>query len=222
IGRTYDLYRTALFQTEVESAEWDDEASRWNVVTTRGDRLSGRFLVTAGGILHKAKLPGIEGIDRFAGKAFHTARWDFDFTGGSATEPMDKLADKRVGIIGTGATAIQVVPQLARTAKEVYVFQRTPSAVGERNNGPIEENWVKAQAPGWQTERMRNFTEAVTGGKPEVNLVGDGATRLLWDATHEEASTPEEKARLEALDFEVMDGIRRRVEAVVDDPETAE
>ena len=222
IGRTYDLYPRALFQTEVDTARWDEGAVRWEVVTTRGDRLRARFLVTAGGILHKAKLPGIEGIEDFAGRAFHTARWDYGYTGGSPTEPMDRLADRRVGIIGTGATAIQVVPRLAEAAKEVYVFQRTPSAVGPRDNAPIEANWVKAQPPGWQVERMRNFTEAVTGGQPAVNLVADGATRVLWHDTQQEADTPEEAARLEALDLAVMDELRRRVERIVEDPDTAE
>ncbi len=222
IGRTYDLYRHALFQTEMDTATWDEEVSRWRITTSRGDELSARFLITAGGILHKAKLPAIEGINDFAGRAFHTARWDYGYTGGSPTEPMDRLADKRVGIIGTGATAIQVVPQLARAAKEVYVFQRTPSPVGVRANSPIDPAWAKAQPPGWQQERMRNFTEAVTGGQPAVNLVGDGATRLLWHDTQQEATTPEAAAELERLDFEVMQTLRDRIDEVVEDPATAE
>ncbi len=222
IGRQYDLYPHALFQTEIDTAEWDDEAARWRVVTTRGDHLAARFLITAGGILHKAKLPAIEGINDFAGRAFHTARWDYSFTGGSPTEPMDQLADKVVGVVGTGATAIQVVPQLAKAAKEVYVFQRTPTPVGERNNSAVDPDWFKAQKPGWQAERMSNFTEAVTGGHPQVNLVGDGATRLLWDDTQQQADTPERAAELEQLDFEVMQSLRDRVDAIVEDPETAE
>ena len=222
IGRTFDLYPNALFQTEIETAEWNEESSRWVVTTTRGDRLTTKFFVTAGGILHKAKLPAIEGINEFAGRAFHTARWDYAYTGGSPTEPMDNLADKRVGIIGTGATAIQVVPQLAKAAKEVYVFQRTPTPVGPRDNGPIEPGWVERQAPGWQRERMANFTEAVTGCKPAVNMVGDGATRYLWEDTQQEAATPEAAAELERLDFEVMQSIRDRVDEIIEDPETAE
>ncbi len=222
IAHQYDLYPHAILHTEIADATWDDDASRWIITTTRADRISAKFLITAGGILHKAKLPAIEGINDFAGRAFHTARWDYGYTGGSPTEPMDHLADKVVGIIGTGATAIQVVPQLAKAAKEVYVFQRTPSPVGARNNGPIEPGWVKAQPPGWQRERMVNFTECVTGGKPEVNLVGDGATRYLWDDTQQAATTPEEQAELDRLDFEVMQAIRDRVEEIVEDPETAE
>ena len=222
IGRMLDLYPKALFQTEMEDATWDDDAKRWRITTSRGDQLTTRFLVTAGGILHKAKLPAIEGIEDFAGRAFHTARWDYGFTGGSPTEPMDRLAGKKVGIIGTGATAIQVVPQLAKAGAEVYVFQRTPSAVGARNNGPIDPEWVKAQPEGWQYERIANFTAAVTGDKPEVNLVGDGATKYLWDDTQQQADTPEETERLERLDFEVMQELRDRVDEIIDDPETAE
>src|SRR5690606_21277612 len=131
------------------------------------------------GLMHKAKLPGIEGIDRFGGTAFHTTRWDYGYTGGSPTEPMDRLADKVVGIIGTGATAVQVVPQLARAAKEVYVFQRTPSAVGVRAQQPVDEAAFRALPPGWQAERTRNFTEVVTGGQPDRDLVADGWGQAL-------------------------------------------
>jgi cation diffusion facilitator CzcD-associated flavoprotein CzcO len=221
IGETFDLYPKALFQTEIESAVWDEDADRWQITTTRGDRLTTRFFVTAGGILHKAKLPGIKGIEDFEGAAFHSARWDYGFTGGSPTEPMTGLADKRVGIIGTGATSIQIVPQLARAAKDVYVFQRTPSAVGARNNGPIPEGWVAEQPAGWQLDRMRNFTECVTGAKPDRNLVGDGATHVLWEDTSQAAKEPERRAELERIDFEIMEEIRQRVADIVTDPDTA-
>ena len=222
IGRRFDLYPHALFQTEIASAEWDDDASRWEVATTRDDRLRARFFLTAGGILHKAKLPAISGINDFAGRAFHTARWDYGYTGGSPTEPMDELADKRVGIIGTGATSIQLVPQLARAAKEVFVFQRTPSAVGVRANAPTDVEWFRGLEPGWQEERMRNFTSAVTGEKPERSLVQDGWTEVLWEDTQTEPDTPEEAAALERSDFETMESLRRRIDQVIEDPETAE
>jgi cation diffusion facilitator CzcD-associated flavoprotein CzcO len=222
VGRHFGLYDHALFQTETDGATWDEAAARWHVTTSRGDQLSVRFLITASGIMSKAKLPAIEGITDFAGKAFHTARWDYGYTGGSPTEPMDRLAGKRVGIIGTGATSIQVVPQLARAAEEVYVFQRTPSAVGVRANEPIDADWVRAQPPGWQRERMLNFTSAVTGEQPEVDLVGDGWTKVLWQDTQTEAPTPEAAAELEQADFEVMESMRRRIDEVIEDPELAE
>ena len=222
MGRHFDLYPLALFQTEIDTAEWDDDAQRWQVTTTRGDRLSPRFFVTAGGILHKAKLPGIPGIGDFAGEAFHTSRWDYSVTGGGPREPMDALADKRVGIIGTGATAIQAVPRLGAAAKELYVFQRTPSAVGVRDNGPTDEAWYRSLEPGWQDERIRNFTQAVTGRKPERDLVGDGWTKVMWDDTQTATDDPDLARELERSDFETMDELRRRVEQVVEDPATAE
>jgi cation diffusion facilitator CzcD-associated flavoprotein CzcO len=222
LGRTFDLYSHALFQTDVTAAQWDEEDRRWQVTTSRGDRLSARFVVLAGGILHKAKLPGIPGIEDFEGKAFHTSRWDYTYTGGSATEPMDRLADKRVGIIGTGATAVQVVPQIARVAKEVYVFQRTPAAVGVRDQRPTDAEWFQNLEPGWQRERIVNFTQAVTGAQPEVDLVGDGWTEVLWVDTQRAPEQEEEIEALERLDFATMEKIRRRVDAIVEDPDTAE
>ena len=222
IGEHFGLYPKALFQTEVDTATWDEDLGRWVVHTSRGDELRGRFLVTAGGILSKAKLPGIPGIEDFAGDTFHTSRWDYEVTGGGPTEPMDRLSDKRVGIIGTGATSVQVVPQLGRSAKEVFVFQRTPSAVGVRDNGPTDEEWFRSLQPGWQAERIRNFTEAVTGKHPDRNLVADGWTEVMWDDTQSAGSTPEQVEERERSDFETMEAIRRRVEETVEDPATAE
>ena len=222
IGRHFDLYPHALFQTQIADAVWQEDQQRWLVTTNRDDRLSARFLVTAGGVLSKAKLPGIPGIEDFEGKAFHTSRWDYDYTGGAPGQPMDRLADKRVGIIGTGATGVQVVPRLAEAAEEVFVFQRTPSAVGQRDNGPTDVEWFKGLEPGWQAERIRNFTQAVTGAKPERDLVGDGWTKVMWEETRAKTSSPEEAAALERADFEVMEELRARVDAIVEDPETAE
>jgi cation diffusion facilitator CzcD-associated flavoprotein CzcO len=221
LARTFDLYPYALFQTDVTGVEWDEEARRWLVTTTRGDQLSSRFIVLAGGILHKAKLPGIPGIEDFEGTAFHTSRWDYSYTGGSPTEPMDSLADKRVGIIGTGATAVQVVPQIARLAKEVYVFQRTPAAVGVRNQQPTDVDWFQSLTPGWQTERIVNFTQAVTGAQPEVDLVGDGWTEVMWVDTRAPQSEEEIEA-FERSDFQTMEAIRGRIDDIVQDPVTAE
>ena len=222
LARTFDLYPRALFQTDVTGAEWDGAAQRWQVTTSRGDRLSARFFVLAGGILHKAKLPGIPGIERYEGKAFHTSRWDYSYTGGSPTEPMDQLADKRVGVIGTGATAVQVVPQVARVAKELFVFQRTPGAVGVRNQQPTDVEWFRSLEPGWQHERIVNFTQAVTGAQPEVDMVADGWTEVMWVDTQKAPDSEEEAEALERADFEAMETIRRRIDAIVEDPETAE
>ncbi len=222
VGRHYDLYPHALFHTEVTDAEWDEQAGRWKVTTSNGDSLTARFMVTAGGILHKAKLPGIAGIAAYKGRAFHTSRWDYSVTGGAPGVAMDKLGDLRVGIIGTGATAVQAVPQLARAAKELFVFQRTPSPVGVRNNGPTDEEWFRSLEPGWHAERVRNFTQAVTGKKPAVNLVNDGWTDVMWEDTQTKVDDPELAAALERSDFETMEGLRQRVASIVADPDTAE
>ncbi len=222
LGRTFDLYEHALFQTAITSATWDDSIHRWKVTTTRGDQLTSKYLVTAGGILHKAKLPGIPGIETFQGKKFHTSHWDYDYTGGGPRQKLEKLADKRVGIIGTGATAVQAVPRLAESAKEVYVFQRTPSAVGVRGNGPTDTEWFQSLQPGWHTERMVNFTHAVTGVQPEKNLVGDGWTEVMWVNTQKTTDDEAELKELERSDFETMEALRRRVDEIVTDPVTAD
>ena len=222
LGRTFDLYRGALFQTEVEDMRWDESRKRWNVMTSRSDVLSAKFIVIAGGVLHKAKLPGIPGIETYAGRAFHTSRWDYSYTGGSSQTLMEKLADKRVGIIGTGATAVQVVPKLAEAAKELFVFQRTAACVGVRNNKPTDPEWFKSLKPGWQAERIRNFTQAVTGAQPAVDMIDDEWTKMNWVDTRTLPENDEEALELERIDFENMERVRQRIADVIKDPATAE
>ena len=222
LGRTFDLYRGALFQTEVEDMRWDESRKRWNVMTSRSDILSAKFIVIAGGVLHKAKLPGIPGIETYAGRAFHTSRWDYSYTGGSSQTLMEKLADKRVGIIGTGATAVQVVPKLAEAAKELFVFQRTAACVGVRNNKPTDPEWFKSLKPGWQAERTRNFTQAVTGAQPAVDMIDDEWTKMNWVDTRKLPENDEEAIELERIDFENMERVRQRIADVIKDPATAE
>ena len=222
LGRTFDLYRGALFQTEVEDMRWDESRKRWDVMTSRQDVLSAKFIVIAGGVLHKAKLPGIPGIETYAGRAFHTSRWDYSYTGGSSQTLMEKLADKRVGIIGTGATAVQVVPKLAEAAKELFVFQRTAACVGVRNNKPTDPEWFKSLKPGWQAERTRNFTQAVTGAQPAVDMIDDEWTKMNWVDTRKLPENDEEALELERIDFENMERVRQRIADVIKDPATAE
>ncbi|UQA56877.1 flavin-containing monooxygenase [Polyangium aurulentum] len=223
IGRQFDLYKAALFQTQVEDMEWNEEQKRWNVTTSRGDKLAARFVIIAGGILHKAKLPGLPGIETFKGHAFHTSRWDYSYTGGGPHGHLTRLADKRVGIIGTGATAVQAIPHLGASAKQLYVFQRTPSGVGPRGNQPTDETWAKTLKPGWQKERIRNFTAIVTGSPQEVDMVRDGWTYIFDDPATLEAKTPEEAAELRQLaDYRKMEEVRARVETIVEDRATAE
>jgi len=224
IGRTFDLHARALFHTRVTEAHWDEPASRWIVSTDRGDELRARFVILASGHYRDAKLPGIPGIETFAGHSFHTSRWDYEYTGGAPDEPMENLRDKVVGIIGTGATAIQCVPQLARDAKHLYVFQRTPSSVDVRDNQPTDVEWFKSLPAGWQRERMRNFNEAQAGMASE-DLVGDGWTQImrLMRRRMTPDMTMEELMELaQMVNYEVMENIRTRAETVVRDPKTAE
>ncbi|GAC1313912.1 MAG: NAD(P)/FAD-dependent oxidoreductase [Acidimicrobiales bacterium] len=231
IGRQYGLYENALFHTEVVDLTWVESASRWIISTTRGDRFTSQFVAMGTGPLHVPKLPGIPGIESFGGHSFHTSRWDYDYTGGDpAGAPMNRLADKRVAIIGTGATAVQCVPHLARACRELFVFQRTPSSVDVRDNRPTDPEWFKTVAtPGWQQRWLENFTANQTGGMADEDLVMDGWTDLSRRIRSRIMALPQEDLTaakmLEAYedsDFEKMEEIRARVDAVVEDPRTAQ
>ncbi len=231
IGKQYGLYDNALFHTEVKDLVWDDDQSYWIIRTNRGDEFTAQFVGMGTGPLHVPKLPGIPGLTSFRGHSFHTSRWDYDYTGGDPSgAPLDKLADKRVAIIGTGATAVQCVPHLARACKKLYVCQRTPSSVDVRDNRPTDPEWFKEIAtPGWQQRWLENFTANQTGGMAEVDLVMDGWTDLSRRIQARIASLPAEERTpakmweaFEDADFEKMEEIRMRVEAIVEDPQTAE
>jgi cyclohexanone monooxygenase len=227
IGRHFDLYRNACFQTEVTELRWDDTESRWVISTNRGDRMLARFVVMANGPLHRPKLPGIAGIETFRGHTFHTSRWDYAYTGGSSEGGLTNLADKRVGIIGTGATAVQCVPHLGEGAKELFVFQRTPSSIDVRDNRPTDPEWAASLEPGWQRRRMENFNNLVSGVFEPEDLVNDGWTDIIGKLLIMmrrgaiEAGTDPGDA-VELADFEKMESIRSRVETMVNDPNTAE
>ena len=229
IGRHFDLYRSALFQTVITDMAWQDEAARWRVTTDRGDVLRARFVVLAGGPLTLPKLPGIPGVDSFKGHSFHTSRWDYAYTGGDATGGLSGLKNKRVGIIGTGATAVQCVPHLGAGAKELFVFQRTPSSVDVRNDLATDPAWAASLQPGWQRERMDNFTTVISGGRFEVDLVNDGWTDLITNillAARRQPATggpaQDTEALIQRADFQKMQRVRARVDAVVKDRSTAE
>jgi cyclohexanone monooxygenase len=232
IANKFRLYDGALFHTMITGLRWDEGIRRWRVSTSRGDELRARFVIMAGGVLNMPKLPGIPGIHTFKGEMFHTARWDHGYTGGSWRNPvLDKLGDKRVAIVGTGATAVQAVPYLAKYAKRLYVLQRTPPNIDARHNPPTDPEWAKSLKPGWQAERMANFhraaQEVLLPG--EADLVCDIWTELNRNLNAElEAEgwpqpTPEEfTARRELMDYRVMERMRRRVDAIVNDKRTAE
>ncbi|HEY9234602.1 MULTISPECIES: flavin-containing monooxygenase [Phenylobacterium] len=231
IGRQFGLYENALFHTQVTGLEWDGGQSRWVITTNRGDRFTASFIGLGTGPLHVPKLPGIPGLESFKGHSFHTSRWDYGYTGGDPKgAPMEKLADKRVAIIGTGATSVQAVPHLARACKRLYVVQRTPSSVDVRANAPIDPQWFKDVAtPGWQQRWLENFTENQAGGSAEVDLVQDGWTDLSRRIRSKISELPADQrtpanmlAAFEDSDFEKMEEIRARVDAIVGDHETAQ
>ena len=229
IARHFDLYRNACLQTEVTELRWDEAQLRWVIRTNRGDQMRARYVVMANGPLHRPKLPGIKGIETFKGHTFHTSRWDYEYTGGDSNGGLSKLKGKRIGIIGTGATAVQCVPHLGASADQLFVFQRTPSSIDVRNNRPTDPQWASSLEPGWQKERMNNFNALVSGGFAEVDLVNDGWTDIIGNLLirlRQDASpdlSPEGLARnLELADFEKMEQIRSRVENIVSDPSTAE
>jgi cation diffusion facilitator CzcD-associated flavoprotein CzcO len=226
IAERFDLVSDALFHTGVTRAEWDEEAARWRVRTDRGDELTCRYYVLAVGILNLMKLPAIPGMEDFGGRSFHSARWDYAYTGGGPGEPLTNLGDKVVGLIGTGATGIQCLPPLAAAAKHVYVFQRTPCAIGVRGNRPTDPDFAERLEPGWQQARMDNF-QAVMLGKPvEEDLTDDGWTHHYAAVQHpprrKDMSLEEYLRGAEELDFGIMEEHRRRVEELVADPRTAE
>jgi cation diffusion facilitator CzcD-associated flavoprotein CzcO len=229
IGEKFNLYDYACFQTEVEGMQWDEDSQRWTVFTNRGDQMRAQYVCMANGPLNRPKLPGISGIDTYKGHTFHTSRWDYAYTGGGPEGNLSGLKGKRVGIIGTGATAIQCVPHLARGADELYVFQRTPSSVDVRANRPTDPEWAASLEPGWQQARMDNFMTLVSGGFADEDLVNDGWTEIIRNLASMvnfkgmgRLSPAEIAEKMELADFQKMEQIRARAEQLVNDKDTAE
>jgi len=229
IAQKFDLYRDVCFQTRVEELSWDEEASFWIVKTNKNDRMKARYLCLATGPLNRPKLPGIPGIESFEGHSFHASRWDYEYTGGDSEGNLTGLQGKRVGIIGTGATAVQCVPHAAESAEHLYVFQRTPSSIDVKNNPPTDTQWAESLPKGWHQHRMDNFNALVSGVPQAEDLVNDGWTDLIgkllvgMQTGRSTDMSPDgiEKA-VEIADFEKMEEIRARVDSVVQDQETAE
>jgi cation diffusion facilitator CzcD-associated flavoprotein CzcO len=233
IARHFRLYDHALLQTKVSELRWDEDAARWIVSTDRGDRFAAHYVAMATGPLSRPKLPGIPGINEFKGYTFHTSRWDYRYTGGDSSGGLTGLRDKRVGIIGTGATAVQCVPHLGEWAQHLYVFQRTPSSIDMRNNRETDYDWAKSLEAGWQKRRMDNFNILVSGGDQDEDLVHDGWTEIFRKLTGIDAKnmaaklgrslTIHERGELTVLmDYKKMNQIRARVDAIVKDKATAD
>ncbi len=234
IAEHYRLYDNACLQTQVDRMVWDEPARRWIIHTDRNDRIRARFVVMVNGPLNRPKLPGIPGIGDFQGHTFHTSRWDYHYTGGDPHGNLTGLRDKRVGIIGTGATAVQCVSYLGEWAKQLYVFQRTPSGVDPRNDHPTDMGWAAGLKPGWQKQRQKDFTAILTGrgGRrgeiDQLDQFDDAWVEMgkIYRRRMREAGkdVPKEKVLeiFELSNFEKMENIRRRVDEIVKDKETAE
>ncbi|MEU8534471.1 flavin-containing monooxygenase [Streptomyces parvulus] len=228
IAEKFDLYADALFSTSVTSLAWDDATQSWIVATDRGDAFRATYVVTATGTLTELKLPGIPGIEDFRGHTFHTSRWDYGYTGGTPDGGLTGLADRRVGVVGTGATGVQVIPKLAEDAGHVYVFQRTPSTVDVRANRRTTARDVGADHDGWARERRDNFLQIVSGESVERDLVADqwtagaGLLEKLLPSFRRPSDRQGFEAAYEIADAEKMNAIRARVEHVVADADTAE
>ena len=219
----FDLYTAALFQTEVHELCWDPERKRWIVSTDRKDRIAARFIVSCTGLLSKPKLPGIPGIETFAGRCFHTSRWNYKYTGGDEKGNMTGLNDKIVGVIGTGSTGIQVVPAVAKDAKHLYVFQRSPSSVDYRGNKPTDPEWVKTLKPGWYNDRMINFSVITSGYARAADLIDDAWTEIMKIvAPPGDGETAIDPAAVQVAEMKKMEHMRRRIDEIVRDPEVAE
>jgi len=225
IAKKSGLYEGALFHTLVTGVRWDEAIKRWRIATDRGDDIKARFVIMANGLLNIPKLPGIPGIRGFKGRMFHSARWDYEYTGGDQKNPaLEKLADKRVAIVGTGATSVQAVPFLGKYAKQLYVLQRTASTVDQRVNPPTDPEWAKTLKQGWQLERQRNFQHhALEFPAPgDFDLICDIWTEINRNLTVEfekegfPQSAEEYMAKREVMDYRVMERLRLRVESIVE------
>jgi cation diffusion facilitator CzcD-associated flavoprotein CzcO len=205
IAKKYNLYELAVFNTTVTSTVWDEDDQMWHLRTDRGDHMQARFVICANGTLSKPKLSRIQGMESFEGHSFHTSRWDYDYTG----QNLENLHDKVVGIIGTGASAVQAVPELGKNAKQLYVFQRTPSSIDVRDDWPTDPNWARKLQPGWQAKR-RERVLALSEPSPEQKA------KMA-------ALSPEEKLRKqENANIDYMMRIHKRIEETVKDKATAE
>ena len=243
IARHYNFYDGAVFQTAVQTMTWDEDLARWRVKTDRGDEFRSRYVILATGIgLQVPHLPAIPGINDFKGKAFHSARWDYEYTGGDSNGNLHKLKDKKVAVIGTGATAVQLVPHVGEWAQHLYVFQRTPSSIDVRNNRPTEQEFVESLEPGWQQRRMENFSHLTGGlapglsptavfrifgedGSAPEDMIRDGWSDIPRRVLEMDRSglSPDDLAEVvERLDYEKMQQIRDRVDTIVQDRNAAD
>ncbi|KIK56840.1 hypothetical protein GYMLUDRAFT_204401 [Collybiopsis luxurians FD-317 M1] len=246
MAKRWGLYDRAVWRTALGYLKWNDENREWvaELCTKMKDgeedreiktNLRAQFVYAGAGPLHVPHLPRIPNLENFSGQAFHTARWKYSITGGSQSDPsLHNLKNKSVGIIGTGATAIQVVPELAKWSGHLYVFQRTPSQVDIRGQHKTDAGWFKsnvATTKGWQRLRTENFCAFMMNKQPQpiVNLVEDAWTNMASyraiTGGYDEVTLEKVGEYLEKLhgeDLPRSDRIRARVSEIVKDSRTAE
>jgi cyclohexanone monooxygenase len=217
IAEHIGIYNHCLFHTTVKETVWNEESGRWTVHTDRGDKMRARFVVLANGLLSTPKLARIEGMETFKGDSFHTSRWNYHID----------LKGKRVGIIGTGASAVQAVPEIAKVAKELYVFQRTPSTIDVRDQRATTQEEIEtwSNQPGWAKARRERYA-LISTGRAAMQANDDFLSGKVADfkarKVHERELSPEEmQAKLLDSNFRIMEQIRARVDAIVNDPKTA-
>ncbi len=211
------FYDHCLFHTTVQETVWDEATARWTVHTDRGDTMRARYVVLANGILTTPKLARIEGMETFEGESFHTSRWNYHVD----------LAGKRVGIIGTGATAVQVVPEIAKVVKSLHVFQRTPSTIDVRDQRATTADEIEAwkQEPGWakaRRERLALISSGRTALQGNDDFLSGKVAQVRERRQYERELSPEEMIERQLnSNFRIMEQIRARVDAIVKDPKTA-
>lgn len=195
VADTYDLRRHMRFGTAVEQAAWDDECGEWVVTTTGGEDVRSCYLITATGFLSQPRLPDIEGVDEFAGTVLHTARWDDDVD----------VDGKRVGIIGTGATAVQLIPEMAERASHLTVFQRTPIWVTPKMDyvmpGVVKQLFAKVPltqrvARAANTALLELMMVAAVLHYRQAKVLNQGAARLAKSHLHQQIGDPELRRKL--------------------------
>lgn len=224
VARRLDLNKDIRLNTRVNRAEFNEQDSTWTVCTENGERFRARYLISGMGALSHPTRPDIAGADSFSGESYHTARWPQDDS--------VELAGKRVGVIGLGASGVQIVPVVADVADELVVFQRTPNYVVASSNREVDEEWTRQVRENYDHNfrKARDHVFAVPFEKPTCSAKEvspqererifeqgwrDGGFHFMLETFHDLAVDPESGEH--ASEF-----VRRKIRETVQDPDTAE
>ena len=221
VAERFDLLRDIQFDRWIVDARYDEATQRWTIETDQGDHASARFLICATGALFVAHKPDYPGIDDFAGECYHTGRWPH--------EPVS-FAGKRVGVIGTGSSGIQSIPEIAKEAEHVTVFQRTPQYSLPARNRPLTEDERTRYRDDW--ENLRDSMNRRGGWPFKTNALRASEHTAeerharyeeLWQEGGIHLAINSYRGVLvdEDLNEEVSEFVRGKIRAIVRDPETA-